>query len=140
MRKKYLITIDGAQVYEGEEDSISLSTLGEYRRDDDHFFISYPESAATGFDGDIMSLEIESDKKVTLNRSGVSNTQLIIELGQRHFSHYQTGFGGAMVSIRAQNIDNRLHDKGGEISLLYSLDLNASVLSQNKLNITVKEI
>jgi len=140
MSEKYLITIDGVQSYDGEEDRVSLSTFGEFRRENDSFFISYNESAATGFEGDVTSLEIESDKKVVLHRRGISNTQLIIERGRRHLSHYLTGYGGAMVGIKADTIDNRLHDSGGELQLLYSLDINASLLSQNKLSITVKEL
>jgi len=140
MDGKYLITINGVQSYDGEEDSVSLSTVGEFRRENDCFFISYNESAATGFDGDVTSLEIESDKKVTMHRRGISNTQLIIERDRRHLSHYLTGYGGAMVGIKAEVIDNRLHDSGGELQLRYSLDVNASLLSQNRLSITVKEI
>jgi len=140
MSKRFLITIDGVQSYDGEEDSVSLSTFGEFRREDDCFFISYVESAATGYEGDVTSLEIESDKRVTLHRRGISNTQLIIERDKRHLSHYLTGYGGAMVGINAETIENRLHDSGGELKLRYSLDINASLLSENKLNITVKEI
>ncbi len=141
MSNKYLITIDGFQTHsDGEEESISLSTVGEFRRDQDRFFITYNESAATGFDGDVTSLEIESDKKVTLNRKGNSNTQLIIERGQRHLSHYNTGYGDLMVGIQAEAIQNHLDDSGGKLLLRYSLDVNASELSVNKLNITVKEI
>lgn len=140
MSGKYLITIDGAQAYDNDQDSVSLSTIGEFSRQDDKFFISFKESAATGYEGDTTSLEIESDKKVTLNRRGVSNTQLIIERGQRHYSHYGTDFGGAMLGVRADSIENNLSDSGGKLNLRYSLDINANLLSYNSLDITVKEI
>lgn len=137
--KKYLITIDGVQIQDGEEDSVSLSTVGQFRRENDTFFITYEESAATGFEGDTTTLAIESDKKVILRRRGISNTQLIIELGQRHLSHYNTGFGDLMIGIRGEKIKNTLGDHGGTLSLRYSLDVNANALSVNKLDITVSE-
>ena len=138
--KDYLITIDGAQHREDYKDTVSMSTVGRYWRENDLFFISYDESAATGFEGDVTSLMIEADKKVTMSRQGSSNTQLIIECGRRHLSHYNTMFGGFTVGINADKIQNSLGENGGELKLCYSLDLNASDLSVNELNITVKEI
>jgi len=138
MKKKYLITIDGLQ-FMGES-GISLSTLGEFRRENDNFFISYRDFNAINPKTDITSFEIESNNKVTLNRRGINNSQLVIERNQKHHSYYRTDNGDAMVGVTANSIINRLNDNGGTLSLSYSLDINLNELYQSSLEITVKEI
>ncbi|NLL91305.1 MAG: DUF1934 domain-containing protein [Ruminococcaceae bacterium] len=136
--KKFLITIDGTQVGEDEEDRVSLSTFGSFYKKDNVYYITYEESAATGFEGDVTSLVIDSDRMVTVNRTGVSNTHMVIEKGIRHMSYYTTDFGDIRLGIRADKIENQLNDNGGQLKLRYTLDINSMDLTTNELNINVR--
>ncbi len=139
MKDNYLITIDGIQRNDVDEDKLSLTTLGSFYRRDDSFYIIYKETQATGFDGDVTMLKVEANRKVTMQRKGKTNSELTIERGQKHLCHYDTGHGNFVIGVLAKSIDNRLSDIGGHLSLSYSLDINSNAVSENELNITVRE-
>ena len=139
MNKEYLITIDGSHTADGGTERISLTTIGDYSRRDGIDYISYKETEATGFEGDTTTLIVEEGLRATLLRSGKTNSRLVIEKGQKHMCHYDTGFGSVAISVMADRIDNQLRHDGGKVRLRYSLDLNANALSVNELDITIKE-
>ncbi len=136
----YLITIHGNQNDGDRSDSMTLSTIGDYFRRDGVDYIRYKETAATGFDGDITTLMIEDQARATISRKGSSNARLIIEKGQRHLCHYDTGYGNLNIGISADRIENELGADGGDLRLRYTLDVNANTLSVNELNINVREV
>ena len=138
--ENFLIEIDGTQFSNGSEDSLRLSTLGSFgKKPNGDFQISYYETEATGFAGDLTTLTIDDAQKVTLSRSGATNTQLILEKNQRHLCHYDTPYGNLIVGINADTIVNELADNGGFLRFRYSLDVNANELSVNELKIKVTE-
>ncbi len=139
MKEDYLITIDGIQRSDTDEDKLSLTTVGSFYRRKGDYFIVYKESKATGFDGDITTLQVEANKKVTMRRKGKTNSELTIERGQKHLCHYDTGHGNFVVGILAKHIENNLNESGGKLSLSYALDINSNAVSENELNITVRE-
>jgi len=139
MNKKYLITIDGKHTAGKDVETVSLSTLGTFDARDGKFFITYEETEATGFAGDVTTFTVESENRATLERSGKTSSTLYMEKGQKHMCHYRTGAGNLVIGILADTIENQLTPKGGQVKLRYTLDLNSSVLSTNELNITVKE-
>jgi uncharacterized beta-barrel protein YwiB (DUF1934 family) len=139
MKENYLITIDGVQRNDTDEDKLSLTTLGSFYRRKGDYFIVYRETQATGFDGDITTLKVEANNKVTMQRKGKTNSELTIERGQKHLCHYDTGHGNFVIGILAKRIDNNLTENGGRLCLAYSLDINSNAVSENELNITVRE-
>ncbi len=139
MLNNCVIHIDGVQRADGDTDKLSLSTLGRFYRKDGDYYISYTETEATGYDGDVTTLRVETDRRVTMSRTGRANSELTIEKDRKHLCHYDTGFGSFVVGVRADKIENKLTDKGGRLRLRYSLDVNANALSENELNITVRE-
>ena len=139
MKKNYLITIDGKYITGNDVETISLSTLGSFEISDDKFYITYEETEATGFNGDITTFTVEKNNRAILERRGKVTSKLFIEKGQKHMCHYRTDAGNLVIGILADTIENRLTSKGGEVKLRYTLDLNSNVLSTNEINITVKE-
>lgn len=139
MKQKYLITIDGLQML-GWDDNITLSTLGDYYKEKDKYYISYNNYNEKNEVYDITLLEVEADKRVVFTRSGNNNSHLVIERDIKNFSHFISEAGDAMLGVRAEKIMNSLNDSGGKLSLSYALDLNATELFKNDLEITVKEM
>jgi uncharacterized beta-barrel protein YwiB (DUF1934 family) len=139
MKKDYLITIDGRHTAGDNTENISLSTLGSYSRRNGVDYIIYKETEATGYEGDVTTLMVENQHRATITRSGKTKSHLVIEKGQKHMCHYDTGYGSINIGILAEKIDNSLAMEGGEVRLRYALDLNASTISVNELTITVKE-
>lgn len=139
MKDNYMITIDGRHTADDETESISLSTFGSFVHRDDKDYIIYRETDDAGLSGDVTTVVLEKDRRATITRRGKTNSRLVMEKGQKHMCHYDTGYGSLTIGILADRIDNRLNPRGGEVSLRYALDFNASALSVNELNITVKE-
>ncbi len=135
----YLINIDGYQRNGDDKETLSLFTLGTFKKKDDRFLISYNDSEATGFAGDVTTLEVFGDRLVTITRRGNTFSELIIESGRRHTCHYDTGFGTMTLGVRADRIKNRLGERGGSLAFRYHLDVNSNEVSENMLNITVRE-
>ena len=64
---------------------------------------------------------------------------LIIEKGQRHQCFYDTGYGTMMLGISGDDITSCLNDSGGHLQVRYTLDVNASMASENELQVDVEE-
>ena len=140
MKENYLITIDGHMEADGETDSISLTTVGAFYQKGDKYYICYKESEATGYQGSTTTLKAW-DGGVALKRFGrQGHTNLIIEKGAINLCSYQTPAGPLMLDINGIDIDNRLSDKGGELTFSYSLNASGMLISENTVNVKVKEI
>lgn len=141
MKKEVLISIKGTVISEGAApDQIELITSGRYYNRDGNYFISYKETEGTGLkDVFTTTLKVEGEDCVTLTRRGSPGTRLILERGRRHLCHYDTGYGQLMVGVSGCHIRSKLDDSGGELSFNYTLDVNSSMISQNEVNISIKE-
>lgn len=140
MKENYLITIDGHMEADGETDSVSLTTVGAFYHKGGKYYICYKESEATGYQGSTTTLKAW-DGGVALKRFGRNgNTNLIIEKGAINLCSYQTPAGPLMLDINGIDIDNRLSDKGGELTFSYSLNASGMLISENTVNVKVKEI
>ena len=135
-----MITIKGIQFADNDQESVELTTVGRLYRRGEAYYICYNESEATGFDGAKTTLKVEGDRRVTMRRTGENmRSQLIIEKGQRHQCVYDTGFGTMMLGISGDDIVSCLNDAGGHLQVRYTLDVNASMASENELQVDVEE-
>ena len=139
MKKDVLISIKGVYNSDDDKDVIELFTTGQYYKKNGCYYICYEESEATGFEGSKTTLKVEEEKMVTLVRSGTANSQLIVEQGVRHHCHYDVGCGDLLVGVRGKRIKSSLTDKGGNLEIKYSLDINAMYSSENEMYIHIKE-
>ncbi|MCI9273314.1 MAG: DUF1934 domain-containing protein [Clostridiales bacterium] len=140
MQENYLISIVGKQYVDGEKGEIQMTTLGSYVTKGKNRFIMYKEYDEDNPSSKITSiLKIEGNQKVTLIRNGGQNSRLILEKGQRHLCHYDTGYGSMMVGVFANRIHTDLTDNGGKLEVSYSLDINSGLTSINEIFINIKE-
>ena len=139
MEEKYLINIEGTMETEGDVDTVSLLTRGSFEHCDNSFFITYRETMATGYEGNTTTVKVDSDNCVSMLRGGTAPSTLVIELGRRHVCHYDSGAASLSLGVAADEINNCLTDKGGEITFSYMLDTGNMHLSRNKVKITVQE-
>ncbi len=139
MKENYLINIEGTMEQSGETDTVSLLTRGSFVQKNGHFFISYKESAATGYEGNVTTVKVESQDKVSMLRYGSAPSQLVIERGRRHVCHYDSGYGVLSLGVAADEIDNGLTEAGGNLTFSYTLDSGESQISRNRVKITVQE-
>ncbi|MEG2074271.1 MAG: DUF1934 domain-containing protein [Angelakisella sp.] len=140
MKKDVLIKIKGTQIAAGDKDVVELLTTGSFCRRDKSYYITYDESEATGFNGARTELRYEpAESRVTMSRSGTTNSRLVIEQGRRHQCSYDTGYGNLMVGVLGNSLKSDLSDEGGSISFGYSLDINTALTSENTVDILIAE-
>lgn len=143
MKENYLISIRGRQQYDGESGKIDIDTVGSYVIRAGKKYISYRE-----YDEDdpnrsfLTTLKIDDENKdnesVTMIHSGGS-TRLFLQKGQRNICRYDTGMGILMLGVFTNSIHSTLNEAGGELSLDYTLDINASVSSRNHIHVSVRK-
>ena len=139
MKEDYLINIEGIMEQEDDVDKVNLLTRGSFVRKDGVYFISYKETEATGYTGNITTVKVEPSGKVSMLRFGSMPSQLVIEPGRRHVCHYDSGYGVLSLGVAADEIDNRLTDRGGNLVFSYTLDSGEVQISRNQVKITVQE-
>ena len=59
--------------------------------------------------------------RITLQRSGTLESQMVFELGHEDRSLYDMGFGALMISVLTDRLENTLTDAGGEMDVSYSV-------------------
>ena len=140
MKENYLITIAGNITMDGDTDSVSLTTLGSYQMKNVKYYIVYKETEATGFAGCTTTLKAWDDG-VSMTRFGdEGSSNLLIEKGAINLCNYQTMAGPIMLDINGIDIINNLGEHGGQLTFEYSLNAGGMLVSDNKVNVIVKEI
>ena len=140
MKKDVLITIRGTQQVNEEKDVVEMITTGRYYRKNGLYYISYEETEATGYEGCRTTLKIGPNDKVTMTRFGPSRSQLIVQQGVRHQCQYDTGYGAMTIGVMGNRFESSLSDRGGELKFGYTLDIEATVSSENTVSVHVKEL
>ena len=139
MRENYLIKIEGEMDISGDVDTVNLMTHGSFLCKDDSYYITYEESEATGYAGNVTTVQVERNEKVSMLRYGTMPSQLVIERGRRHVCHYDSGAGVVSLGVAADEIVSHLTAEGGDVTFSYALDTGSSHISHNKVKITVRE-
>lgn len=130
------ICIRTQTVVDGEEETTELFTQGRYYEKNGSWYITYEETETTGYEGCRTTLRVQ-DHQVSLIRQGDYRSRLVVEENQRNIGYYATPVGELMIGVSAREVDNRLTPFGGTLEFSYALDLNASLLSDNRITIQV---
>ena len=135
-----MITVKGEQSVQGESDSVELATCGRFGLRDGNYFLSYEEGQIEGSGKVKTKININSPDLVVLSRSGDIESRMEIVKGERKPCLYATTVGNIYIDIYGEKISVDLNEKGGSIKLQYSIFSGLNVISQNKVEITVKEV
>lgn len=140
MEKDVIISIRGKQTPpQGETDVIELVTAGKLSdHDGECITLSYQESEATGLNGTMTTIQVEPDR-VTLQRVGTVNSQMIFEEGKKHLSVYDTPYGALAVGINTRKMRSNMKQSGGDILIRYALEVEHGAVGHNEFHIRVRE-
>lgn len=139
--KDVLIDIKGTQSIDGEDDVVSLTTVGKMNFIGGKKYIKYDD--CTSSDNEAISCLIKIDPKddsVIMQRQGAFNSRMYIKRGQRHTCHYETVGGTLTMGIFGESIKDEITDNGGKLFMSYTIDVNYGMLSRNSVEINVKEV
>ncbi len=141
MKLDVVLSVRGQQSYAGQEpEVIELVTEGTLEKKGSTWHLQYQESALTGLDGVTTTFVVEQGK-VTLERTGKLNSQMVFQENVVHDSLYQMEFGTLMLSVCATQVSADLSEDGGTIDLVYSIEIeqNAAGMIVYHLKITPKK-
>ena len=123
MKKQVMLSVKGTQSYMDQEpDAIELVTEGVLENVDGGWKLTYAETELTGMAGVTTTFVIEQDK-ITLNRTGKLNSQMVFQEGITHESLYQVEFGALMICVCANRVMADISHQGGMIDLVYTIDI-----------------
>ncbi len=138
MQENYEITIIGRQTIDRETGEIKVDTLGDYSERGGIQYISYTEyDDEAPYKGHRKVLKIEKNDSVTMLHPGLP-TRLVLERGKRHKCMYDTGVGMLSLGVFTQTLKNSLTAEGGELSISYTLDIDAHLSSQNEILVKLR--
>lgn len=138
--KNVIIKIKGTQGLGDEKSVIEFSSEGTLSREGEKYLLSYSEDAV--IEGGRIETLLTADGKnsVVLERKGSLNSKLLIEKGVRNNCFYSVPEGSLTLGIFGKEVDNRLCDTGGKIKMVYTLDANMRLISENTVEISIREI
>ena len=140
MEKDVIISIKGTQaVDDAPPEVIELVTEGQLRGSErEGYTLSYQESELTGLEGTLTAFQVEPHQ-VTLLRVGEFNSQMVFQLGRRHFSMYETPYGALSVGVNTHDLRAELGEHGGKIQISYAIEIEHNVAGENSFLIDVRE-
>ena len=143
--KDVVISIRGTQrsFQPGEEaqgpESVELVTDGHYEYGRDASWFTYQESEITGMEGTVTTFRVE-DGLVTLTREGAVNSQMLFQKGRKHVFLYDTPFGAMTMGVDTQQLRTETDEHGGQLDIVYSVDVDNVLLGKNTFRIDWKEV
>ena len=137
-----VINIKGKQKYAGsnEWDVTEFTTEGLLEATDGGYKISYDESEMIGAENVKSEVTVENGTIAEVCRQGPVSSRMTIEKGKRHSCFYSTPEGDFTIGIFGEAVNVKINDKKGEIYLSYTIDVNGSLVSENKMEIKIKGI
>lgn len=136
MKKNQIISLLSVQIQDDERTESELFTDAVINCTKNNSTISYEDTEATGFEGSVTTVKITNGREATIMRTGASNSLLTFETGKKHYCQYGTPFGMFQMGVYTHAIEDTLLENG-RLYMKYTLDVNASKLSDNEITITI---
>lgn len=136
--KKVMIKIRGTQGLGGEKDVIEFATEGTLRQVGGDYILSYLDGAVMNSEKIRTRVIASGEKSVVLERTGAIKSKLFIEKGVRNNCFYSVPEGSLTLGIYGKEIENSLSENGGKIKMVYTLDTDLKLLSENSVEISVE--
>ena len=130
MKENATIYLKGTQCVDGESDITELVSEGTVELSEKGLRLCYFESVEQGDDSQTTLTVVGETVKIT--RSGKAEMNMTVQLGKHRSCRYPSPLG----TLTIGTYGTALSHENGVLKLSYDLDMNASPMSQNKLEIT----
>ena len=77
---------------------------------------------------------------MTLTREGAVNSQMLFQKGRKHVFLYDTPFGAMTMGVDTQQLRTETDEHGGQLDIVYSVDVDNVLLGRNTFRIDWKEV
>ena len=140
MKDNVLISVSGSHIYDNyTEDLLEMITTGSYQLKDGVYTITYSETEPNNSGSYKTTFTIDPNSKVTVVREGEISSHIIFEQGQKHLIYYDTDFVAMTIGVSADRIETKLSENGGDIEIVYSIEIDQSLASDNILKLNVRK-
>lgn len=137
--KNVIIKIKGTQGLGADKDVIELTTEGTLEKSEQGIILRYEEGEMMG-ERAVHTALTASGNSVILERSGDMSSKLVIERNKRNSCFYSIPQGEMVLGIYGKSVQNELTDSGGTLKMEYTIDTNLQPVSENIVEISVKEV
>lgn len=137
--KDVMIKIKGTQGLGNDKHVLELTCEGTLESRDGTFVLSYFEN--TVVKGESIETVLTADKNgaITLERKGALSSKLLIEEKVRNNCFYSVPEGTLSLGIFGKEVKTSLTDAGGSIKMVYTVDADMRLISENTVEITIRE-
>lgn len=138
MTDQILFSISGLQFADGNEaDPVEVITGGSYRRENSSHIIEF-EEVTEGFEGVTKNKILMNPDKIEVHKEGVTNVQMLFEIGKKNTSCYHTPFGSLLVAIQARDIQMKEEQDMISADISYDLDINYEHIAECEIHMKVR--
>lgn len=136
MEKKAIITISSIQGSK-EDDSIQVVTPGNFYLKDNVYYAVYEETEISGMEGTTTTLKISPNELILL-REGTTNANMHFVNGKNNLSMYDTPYGTLKMEVITKEIAIDINDEGGNIAVIYDMNISGQKVPETSLDINIK--
>ena len=140
MTQNVIISLTGTQLCDGTQDKVEMLSCAVMRQMGNITEISYDEPEENGFEQSRTVIRAVGTDSVSIERTGKYATHLFLEKGRRRLSHYDMTFGGMTMGVSTHSIRNSLSPAGGSLQADYTLEMNHSLVSNNRFLLKIVEV
>ncbi|MBO4431960.1 MAG: DUF1934 domain-containing protein [Clostridia bacterium] len=137
--KDVIINIKGTQGLGDEKTVLELSSEGTLSLEGENFVLSYFEDTIVDGAKINTTLTAAKDGGITLERKGDLSSKLLIEEGVRNNCFYTVPEGSLTLGIFGKEVTASLTESGGDIKMVYTIDANMKLISENTVEIKIRE-
>ena len=141
MTQKVVLTLQGMQTNQGEEDAGHIETVvsGDYYKKNDRHYVIY-EEVTEGFEQPIRNrLKFRGDM-VELTRSGPIDVHMVFQENKKNLTNYNTPFGQILMGIDTKKIQIQVQENHITVEVEYSLDVGGEFLSDCHMKMDISPI
>ncbi len=131
------ITLDATVTADGEHETLSLQTAGRLDFTADGFCLRYDEAIEESLPPLETTMWVRGTV-LTLERHGAYTSALMLEPGARHLCEYATPYGAFTLGVHTHALTHTLTEQGGEIRLLYTMDMPTGDATRHEMHIVVR--
>lgn len=137
MKTEVAITFICEQRCDDSTDKNKFEAHGTLEKVGDVFVVEYVEpDEAMG--KSVSAVHVFEKTLVHLRRSGLYQTNFVIEHNKKHRCVYKTPFGEMDMDIFADEVFADVSENGGDIRLKYKLESDSGVIAENSLHLIIK--
>ncbi len=139
MNREVELSISGLQWgTDMDEDNIVTVVKAEYFKKNDSHYLLYEETME-GFEKTSKNRIKFKKNMLELTRQGLMNTHMVFEENAKHMTNYVTPYGSMLLGIDTGRVLVEEQDNVIRVSVEYTLEVDGEQLSQNKIELQIRE-